>query len=538
MVKKRTKSQRIGDHGERIFALFAEENDCIPSKIENDYGIDFVFQPTIKSSDITSSTFFVEPQFIPVNVKSSESKRPRRYLAKTDVKLALSVQQPFAFALVSTTTKKTYYRFIDIDFQRELLEFLNSSQKKFSLYYSSMRDDNQFLSECSRVASSEYRDRLLNIKTSYELETLLGPISLRIVENEDGNLAIIELKDLEGLLKITSPGTPSLKDMLLGSNLDEPYTLPSFNLKSDAIKALEGKSSTIIINYKFPMADTNLHIKDGKNILSSCKFEVRRIVNENSFYNDAGLSIVISDRTLGPGKQHVHNLKVITKNLNPIPLFDNPSFIRFIKSCKDENYLLCFDADSDYGIPLSNFPQLLNLRESLIAIEKVYKFFKLLPKALNINHLSDSSLGVNFSLAENFIDHLVDPENTTLHIPGFTHDETIDALKWMDALIYPSIVFSLPEGHIAITLETSGKIGVNENAQKDTIAVRFGNANSVKHTMFLKDSTPLNYPKLIITDDFAIQIGEDGQPNMESFDPKMYNISPENLYLRYRLMIE
>lgn len=41
MTKKRSPSQRIGELGEDIFQLFARERGLVPTKITDDYGIDF-----------------------------------------------------------------------------------------------------------------------------------------------------------------------------------------------------------------------------------------------------------------------------------------------------------------------------------------------------------------------------------------------------------------------------------------------------------------------------------------------------------------
>lgn len=67
MGKKITVSQKIGDLGEVIFEKFAIENGLIPNKVKRDYGIDFVCQPTERSSSVGINR--VKSSLLGVNVR-------------------------------------------------------------------------------------------------------------------------------------------------------------------------------------------------------------------------------------------------------------------------------------------------------------------------------------------------------------------------------------------------------------------------------------------------------------------------------------
>jgi hypothetical protein len=463
MTKKRSPSQRIGELGEDTFQFFARKRGLIPTKIPNDYGIDFFCQLT---KILPNGHESVLPSSIAVNVRSSDQKRIRAKYSRDDIKLLLKSEFPMLLILVDIRNNKVYHKFLD----KELMEFFYSEllkgAKYISIIYKEMSSsDEDFHRSLSLITTIRYREMLRLRAAELRLSQIIGPSRLQVHRFSEGSLAVVEVRNFEDIFKHQEDKIKSkVREVLLTSRLDRGFSLPTEHLNRAIVDEIGDFAEKIAVITKIHSKPEKLFVKSDENVVE-CIFEVRPLGDEFSFYHVSGLSIIFSGPRKGEEGLHYHNFEVKYNDLSSEPMFNHKEIISFLKNCKENTTIHLGDIES-IGFELKYFPMLIRLGLIVSSLETIYTELKIDRPLIKLLHIDDPEFQLTFA----FIANLFNPYLKENIWPGFLISPEDIPMKWVDGKIFCPVFFTLPEGKFIIIVSFDGKIALLDDVKEEIVA--------------------------------------------------------------------
>jgi hypothetical protein len=129
-AKRRAQANRIGAVGEAAFAHLAAREGLLPTKLQEDVGLDFLCQVDEDPHSRRSST--IAPIVIGVSVRSTTSAKGRIVLDRSDAADLLRADFPVCVVLLHEGQSDTaWFAPLDTEFRGRLLDF---SRRKEILY--------------------------------------------------------------------------------------------------------------------------------------------------------------------------------------------------------------------------------------------------------------------------------------------------------------------------------------------------------------------------------------------------------------------
>ena len=525
MPKKRTKSQKVGEIGENIFKDFALENDLLPNKVEYDYGIDFVCQTTSK---LTSGIDTVGGVFVGVNVKSSKAKRIRAKLNRDDLEAAFLSEFPIIFVLVDANQRVVYYKFLDISLLEEFFRIFQSGGTLTltpSILKKGEFDDDEFKKQLIRISSKEYQDRIKIKRIHLNLSGIIGNCELKIINNTDGNIAIVKATKIEDLYNFKNPNYPQVRKLFLAQDFTKSW-LPPSSLSDGILDNIGNVASKIIMVAPVEIGDeTEIFIKRGLKVVAKCKFTVRKLHDETAFFHSSGISLVFSERRKHEDDLYYHHFDVLIDEDNTEPLFDHQDIVEFIFACKEGTQLF-LRKTSQNGIPIEHWPELTRLCKIMPSLRMIYKKINIDPSRISLSDIQNIKFAVNFSVLQLLIESK-QKQRETLQGFALTPEET--PIFWEDATLNCPIMFSIPEGNILLNGRFEGKMAFDDEKKKNPVGTRFFSLEEINEINSLENGE-LIFPTLSINGTMSVEYTDDG--------PKTKNTSPIDTGISYSIKRE
>src|SRR4051812_17377461 len=126
-AKRRSVAQKIGRQGEIMFEAWATAGHFSASKLQDDFGIDYLCQQMLPAGKATEE---VTGLSVSVQVRATSStKKPRIALGREDIETALRHAGVFCLAGVHIPTKEVFFRWLDIPLLEEWVDFLKSGRE-------------------------------------------------------------------------------------------------------------------------------------------------------------------------------------------------------------------------------------------------------------------------------------------------------------------------------------------------------------------------------------------------------------------------
>lgn len=503
MPKKRSKSQKIGDIGEDTFRLFARKNGLLPNKVESDYGIDFLCQCVEEHDD---GLDIVTPVFVFANVKASGKTRTRRKLERDDIENSPQCVNPLFFILVDTLNDKLYYKFFDLDL---LEEFHNAiiNNSEYTLTPSTMtlgkENDIDFQNELTRISKPEYQDKLKIRKYELQLENIFGNAELKIIQHNDGNLAIIKTSKIENIYKRDSQSFSLARDTFLSCSFDNETWLPQTTLDTQLLESFEPIASKILMVSPMPHFSAQITVTNKLKKAKST-FEVRKFHDETSYYHPSGLTLISSKaRKNETDGLYYHHFEVVCKDTNAEPLFNHPEVIKFIKLCKADSKIY-FSKKIKNGIPLTHWSELIRLQKVVSGIELIYRKLKIKNPVIKLPDTYTPKYAYSLSILERFFRH----NNRTKEIlPGFVLAPEGVEIIWKKTELFCPLIVTLPEGTMVLNLEFLGRVAFEAEEKTNTPAgVRFTKLESCEIKSYEK--IEIEYPIMPLNGTMAMEFTE------------------------------
>lgn len=331
MTKRRSRSNRIGARGEAAFLLFATERGLLPTKAQEDVGLDFVCQ--VDSNPASSGLSEITGGIVGFAVRATESSDRRVRLSRNDAHLLLRMDVPVGVVLVDgpATATSFHHRMVDEAFASELAAFLDSDRQSLSLTPMHCRGERDFRADVhAALRPGEIERRRLALAEG-RLRQKLGSVRIGVQRNADGATTFVTrfrfwdiFRDLAAeereLLHLATFGAPQLL----------PRRLELLAVSEDLVVELEGLPQPYILGGELEYRESALRA-EGPNGVATCRFLATRNGAHYGHVHDAGFALTVSERQEHEG-QWVHWLQGLADPDVALDLDDHPDLWGFLSA--------------------------------------------------------------------------------------------------------------------------------------------------------------------------------------------------------------
>lgn len=321
--KRRSFSQRVGTAGELAFRNFSHRQGLLCTKVEEDFGIDFMCQVDLdhlsrKSSDIASTV-------VGVCVRATESAAGGVYLSPGDARNLLNSGTPLVFVLVHLTSQPgdapVYHRLVDEVMIRELHGFLDSGAGRMEVVPSECMTEDQFRASLAEMLSYGYSDKVRVAVAEARINSVLPNTTVVVRTGANGQLTLISTVDYYSLFERINDGQErELLHAVFGSAEHVADRVAKLSLRPEVIGYLRSLPQPMIFAGLSRELDTSLRVvTDGKS--ASEPFTYRAIGTHFGYVHAAGISLIVS-RARDRDGTWVHETELFVDPLATNPMED------------------------------------------------------------------------------------------------------------------------------------------------------------------------------------------------------------------------
>ena len=331
-MKKRTKSQRLGDRGELAFSNAASRVGMIPTKVSNDYGLDFLcMTEQVTSPDKTSE---ITGNVIGVAVRSTASQKGKVRFKKEDINYLLSCKLPVFLALVHIRGKSEdiYVRLLDEELAMEFANILDSGQNEITFRPSAFQSYEK-IPELLKIAQTHGFINSINIAiVSSGLARVLPDVKIELRVNSSGSYSLVRTREFfSQFIANQEESRQALRLAAFGSPRFMKERIINLQLKQDIYKHVKKLPQPVIISGQVVEKEIRL-IAEGSAGIAECTFRSRLADNHLGYVHKSGFSIQFSEAKPHKGKI-VHWINVQIDPDDDILLCDYPDLDAFLRMC-------------------------------------------------------------------------------------------------------------------------------------------------------------------------------------------------------------
>ncbi|MBU4274171.1 MAG: hypothetical protein KKA28_20270 [Planctomycetes bacterium] len=239
MVKKVHDNQSSGYIGEDEFKSWASKMGWFATKIDQDFGIDFICQ--IRGERISEKSSVMTGKLLAVSVRSTTTDGDAIKISRDDADHLLKLNTPMVFAIVQRGSQeeqaKIAIKFPDDAFICELDAFLRSKAKHHKLRFSdAITDLRKIKFNAERLFKESHADKLFLFRAELRLKGVLPDAQIEIIHTKEGGRAYIRSKQFPNPIHITQ--RPDVMDALRDIEVPLNALLPS--LKGYTLEVISG----------------------------------------------------------------------------------------------------------------------------------------------------------------------------------------------------------------------------------------------------------------------------------------------------------
>jgi hypothetical protein len=336
--KRRTPSQRIGSAGEAAFRHLASQQGLLPTKMEEDFGLDFICQIDEDSTAKSSST--IGPMVLGVSVRSTNRRDQRVTLSRADATALLRADFPVSFVLVDPDARspQAWFKPLDAAFRDELLTFLSSTKAKLSQSPQSCRpwtEVTEWLSSAIKVGFTE-REKLGAAEE--RLRRSIEEVSLEVRRTSDGAVTVLTSMDLYAYYKTLDESEgEKLYQATFGAANRASERISQLALKRELISELDQLPQPLILR-GFTYEDPRVLRVEGSSGVAECTLLKRSNGEHVGWCLPEGFALTASKRKK-QGNLWVHELQAFADSEEDIDLADHVELMNFLRCCEPEAQL-------------------------------------------------------------------------------------------------------------------------------------------------------------------------------------------------------
>lgn len=353
--KRRTPEQRIGDIGEDHFRLFCTSNNLLPTKVERDYGLDFLCQVDLAASLSQTGTLAGTP--VGFSVRATARADGRIKLTRSDAECLLAAELPVALALVNLRDgqgTEIYFRFLDRDFIVELHEFLSSAKKVKHFKPADLKSAAIFRDELAPALAPGFVEKARVAAAELLASPVEGAVCVEVRRGSQGELTLTTAFDFYRLFDRRSPdqlkalmiatfGAPRFRDDRLSrlalnaglcgglARLPAPYMLRGFMMDGPASMRIRGADDGVELSL--------LKTADEHHV---------------GWVHEAGVAFIGGERRIDQDGHYVHDMEILVDADSDSPLAAHPELVSFLGTCRPGT-LIEFDAPGSFALEAECF---------------------------------------------------------------------------------------------------------------------------------------------------------------------------------------
>lgn len=303
--KYRSRAQRIGSNGEKLFVLWSQDRSLSCTKPDDDYGIDFwcqVLRPVGKRS-LEETTGAIAA----VQVKATEGKvRPRITLDRHDAVNLLRQTHATVLVAVHPKAQVVHFAFINEAMIDRLNQFLASDAKTHSIRLDELESSvAEFDRQLQYLTRPGTQHRLRVYKAQRAIGTAVLGSSISVHHSATGGLAVVDVPWLGSALEVDPAAREAVRTQVFeqGCRSDE---VPGISLKPAFIEAVDPVDGPVFLHgVAEACAELTLEHEGQR---AAAFFDLRRVGEARAYTHPVGLSVVISDARKH-GKHWHHELQ-------------------------------------------------------------------------------------------------------------------------------------------------------------------------------------------------------------------------------------
>jgi len=351
--KKRSNSQRIGERGEALFALRADDGGLLPNRTERDYGVDFLCQ-VVGDSDQQGNAD-VGGAIIGICVRSTASARGRVRLTRKDATQLLKLTFPSMMVVPHLVNAETLYLvLIDADFQVRLYDFLATTKQQLIITTKHCRpwaDIRKAVEECTRPGWLE--EVRLEVASRRIAPILDATISVH--RDQAMNWALVETDDFFNFFDLSSQDD-QVFDLVFGASELAVGRLTQLPVTPAIWEAVGPISTTAVLGGLVGEAqEVELEV-EGPAGAATAHFWRRGYGKYTGYAHDAGFALAISDPVMDDGR-HVHEVRTHIDVDLDVELNGHRDLLQFLRLCRRDSIIRERDS-GQRGVEALTFPNL------------------------------------------------------------------------------------------------------------------------------------------------------------------------------------
>jgi Domain of unknown function (DUF4365) len=330
-IKKRTKSQSVGARGENAFRHIASSIGLLATKVEEDFGIDFLCQIERRPDQIITE---MTGAVLGVAVRATATRRGRIRLSRDDVETLLNCQFPVMIALVHLSADpsgdRVYLRLIDVGFSLGLAGFLLTGAKHMSFKIKDFHTIEDALRLIAEAVTPGFTEQIRLSLTQHDLARVLPNVHLKVQSSPEGHLSLIMTSDF---LSQFDTSTEIAKDRLhaaiFGSESHLMRRMAQVPLKKEVWTYLNRLPQPVVIAAPVTTLRVSLIIEG---MSTRCDFNARSGIGYTGFVHDSGFSIRISEARPHDGLM-VHYINAVADSGTQVKRSEHLDLWTFLADC-------------------------------------------------------------------------------------------------------------------------------------------------------------------------------------------------------------
>jgi hypothetical protein len=295
--KQRSFAQRVGTVGENAFRNFAERQRLLPTRVEEDFGIDFYCQ--IDKDADSKSTSSIADTLATAFVRASTSANGRITLTRRDAQNILRARQQMFVVLIHVKgdeDRVPFFRFVDAEFAVRLSDFLGSDKTTHSLLPKDLLAEAEFPAAMAAATLPGARSAVEIALAGRGLEQHVTDPRIEVVYDESGGLTLVTTfqfyeyfdnlsEDDQAQLYIATFGVPDRQE----------DRLAAIALKTGVTESLQRLPHPLVLGGFVTLDAELLSIVDADgSVMSSCPFVYTRNADHFGWVHPAGMSVTVS----------------------------------------------------------------------------------------------------------------------------------------------------------------------------------------------------------------------------------------------------
>jgi hypothetical protein len=346
--KRRSFSQRVGTGGELAFRNLSHRQGLLCTKVEDDFGIDFMCQVDLdhlsrKASDIASTV-------VGACVRATTSAAGTVYLYPGDAENLLNSGTPLVFVLVHLTSDPgdapVYHRLVDEAFIRELHEFLDSGASRLEVAPGECKTEDQFRASLAEMLCYGYSERVRVAVAAARVNSVLPNTTVEVRTRGNGQLTLVSTVDYYSLFeRIDDEQERELLHAVFGAEEHITDRVAKLSLRPEVIGHLRSLPQPMIFAGLSRELDTSLRVVTGGESASE-PFTYRAIGTHFGYVHAAGISLIIS-RARDRNGTWVHETELFVDPLTSNVMDDLGATLDFFALCSPGAKLYREDHDSE-----------------------------------------------------------------------------------------------------------------------------------------------------------------------------------------------